>query len=301
MSDSFLRKLEVLVKDIESEFKEKHSFSLFEISVSVIENGFEITGNILTKKQHSYLLQKIKEVYPEYLIDNVVILEDKENSECYSIGVEQQRVDVIDLWASPLMNKLSTQILKGDYPFAVLLRENEMALVKTADGSLGWMPVSVLEFCEHRLWDFSISHPPFNITKNQEIGVRNKIWETAQQIVGAPYLLGGRSVNKGLDCSGLTQYVYFNSCKILLPKHSTDQMKLGNRLALKDSEKGDLVFLRHKEKSFSHVGIFSGKSLDLMIHASREIGEVVCESSSEIFTKYSLMGARSFIVIVDQP
>jgi cell wall-associated NlpC family hydrolase len=51
----------------------------------------------------------------------------------------------------------------------------------------------------------------------------NDITSFAQQYVGTPYVWGGNSLTKGVDCSGLVQQV-FGKFGISLPRTTYDQV-----------------------------------------------------------------------------
>ena len=101
----------------------------------------------------------------------------------------------------------------------------------------------------------------------------------AEQLVGAPYLWGGRS-GDGLDCSGLVQTILALT-GTSAPRDSDQQMaQLGNDIA--DGEelrRGDLVFFRN------HVGIMA--NADQMIHANSFWMQVVAEPLADVVVRFS--------------
>ena len=66
----------------------------------------------------------------------------------------------------------------------------------------------------------------------------------------------------GFDCSGLTQYAYYQA-GILLPRNSRAQYTAYPKVARADLQPGDLVFFY---TPVSHVGIYIGNGQ--MVHAS---------------------------------
>ena len=72
--------------------------------------------------------------------------------------------------------------------------------------------------------------------------LRLKLLRTAKKLEGVPYKYAGTDPQKGLDCSGFTQYVY-KSIGIEIPHNSSMQSKLSeNRIPLNQLQPGDLIF-----------------------------------------------------------
>jgi hypothetical protein len=91
------------------------------------------------------------------------------------------------------------------------------------------------------------------------------ILHTANQLLHAPYLWGGKSPF-GIDCSGFTQVVYkLNGYK--LPRDANQQVNLGEPLSfVEEAEAGDLAFFDNEEGRIVHVGILLNNQS--IIHAS---------------------------------
>jgi peptidoglycan endopeptidase LytE len=101
-------------------------------------------------------------------------------------------------------------------------------------------------------------------------------WETKADYVIAlakdqfdvPYVWGGSTPWVGLDCSGITQYV-FNKIGINLPRTSNWQFQYGTPVTKDQLRKGDLVFFKeHGSSTITHVGIYIGN--DQMINADTD-------------------------------
>lgn len=78
-----------------------------------------------------------------------------------------------------------------------------------------------------------------------------------------PYVWGGNSLSKGIDCSGLVQQVY-RQLGISVPRTTYEQAKSGKRVPLSNLLPGDLVFYNTGSQdpngigSLSHVAIYVG-------------------------------------------
>lgn len=92
----------------------------------------------------------------------------------------------------------------------------------------------------------------YNYTPTQK-----RIIDVARSQIGTPYVYGGTSPNRGLDCSGFTQYVYKASVGVNLPRTARQQNRAGKYVARNYLLPGDLVFL-DLSGDLSHVGIYIG-------------------------------------------
>ncbi len=93
----------------------------------------------------------------------------------------------------------------------------------------------------------------------------------ARAQIGKPYVWGATGPSS-YDCSGLTQAAW-KAAGVDLPRTTWDQVKVGQRVATKDLQPGDLVFFYD---DISHVGMYIGGGK--MIHAPKP-GAYVREES----------------------
>ncbi len=102
------------------------------------------------------------------------------------------------------------------------------------------------------------------------------IIKMAKRFLGVPYLWGGITPY-GYDCSGLVQIVY-RMHGVELPRDSSRQMKVGEKIPRAELRKGDLLYFK------GHVAISLGG--DNIIHASGTRGMTVIESLNRDDTLY---------------
>lgn len=94
--------------------------------------------------------------------------------------------------------------------------------------------------------------------------VRVELVQYAKQFLGNPYVWGGTSLTKGVDCSGYTMQIY-KKYGVSLPHYSVSQSKMGTKIKLSEAKPGDLVFY-DKNGVINHVAIYIGNGQ--VIHAS---------------------------------
>lgn len=106
--------------------------------------------------------------------------------------------------------------------------------------------------------------------------VRQRLLDEAFGMLGIPYAWGGGGIGNrssrgtgkgttnviGVDCSGLTSYVY-GTIGVKLPRHSTAQYSKGVKTAVKNAKPGDLI----GKPGGGHVGIYIGNGK--MLHSPR--------------------------------
>jgi len=118
-----------------------------------------------------------------------------------------------------------------------------------------------------------------------------QICDYAKTLQGVKYVWGGYS-KSGLDCSGLTKYVY-SHFGIYVPRSSGEYWSFGTKVERSNLQAGDIVLFDTDggAADVSHVGIYLGGGS--FIHASSSKGKVVIADLNSYRGKY--MGARRVI------
>lgn len=123
-----------------------------------------------------------------------------------------------------------------------------------ADGRTGFLPKNAAT--DYSEWRRSRQPTAENIER------------TARQFLGRPYSWGCNSI-RGMDCSGLTKFVYFLN-GIDLKRNASEQCRQGVEVPLDDNfqhlKKGDLLFFGHparrgKPENINHTAIYLGDKL----------------------------------------
>jgi len=204
-------------------------------------------------------------------------------------GYAKPSKDVVDVWAKPMHNadtmkphakdrNRSSQITKND-PSVEILSDvyDGWVLVRLVDGTIGWVEMDNLELTE----TLTRPHEPLLTSR-----------EFIERYLGVPYLLGG-TTHDGIDCSGLTQRYYSQVRGAVIPRHSSDQWKAGKHVGEEERAAGDIVNLRHREKTVDHVAIFFNP--DEVLHACLDRKGVALESIDVIQERYDILGTTRIL------
>ena len=106
----------------------------------------------------------------------------------------------------------------------------------------------------------------------------------AKQFLGTPYLYGGNSLTKGVDCSGFTKLVY-GHFGISLPRTASSQHKKGKIISYDELLPGDLCTTVYEFESqyTGHAAIYVGDGM--VINALPEQG-VVYTPLDDLYGEY---------------
>jgi cell wall-associated NlpC family hydrolase len=104
------------------------------------------------------------------------------------------------------------------------------------------------------------------------------------------YRRGGRSPQRGFDCSGFVHYVFAQVLGVDLPENSAAQYRDGRKIDRDELQAGDLVFFRTRGKRVSHVGIYVGEGR--FIHSPTTGERVRVDRLSQQYWAHRFAGAR---------
>lgn len=93
---------------------------------------------------------------------------------------------------------------------------------------------------------------------SSEADSRQLLVDFAMSLRDIRYRHGGRSPQRGFDCSGFVHYVFAQVLGVDLPGNSAAQFASSGKISRDELQAGDLVFFRTRGKRISHVGIYLG-------------------------------------------
>jgi len=165
---------------------------------------------------------------------------------------------------------LSTELLPGDGPVALLAELPGCALVRASDGTVGWVRGAL----------GPASPASGSMRQPMPAGpALRRLSARLRSYLGVRYRLGG-ATRRHIDCSGLVQRGVREALGLVLPRHSSDQLALGATPVRPLGEPGDLLFMGGTEGAAWHVGVVlrgARRGTRTLLHASARRGVVIEE------------------------
>ncbi|WP_028593889.1 NlpC/P60 family protein [Paenibacillus assamensis] len=125
-------------------------------------------------------------------------------------------------------------------------------------------------------------------SSKQDLSKADAVINTAYSYLGVPYVWGG-TTPAGFDCSGFLNYV-FGKHNVELPRTAHDIYKNAGT-AVKNPQKGDLVFFSSSGSRITHIGIYLGDNQ--YIHASSgKVKGVTVSSLGSSWSSKTYVGAK---------
>lgn len=151
---------------------------------------------------------------------------------------------------------------------------------------------SVLDELSASQWLVLPRTPPDQPVPASDADPRRLLVDFAMTLRDIRYRRGGRSPQRGFDCSGFVHYVFAQVLGVDLPENSAAQYADADsaRIARDDLRVGDLVFFRTRGKRISHVGIYMGDGR--FIHSPTTGERVRVDRLSERYWAHRFAGAR---------
>lgn len=191
-------------------------------------------------------------------------------------GTVYVKTSAANLRSEPSTSSVVVDTLYYGAALQTLSTNDSWTKVKTANGQIGFMDNSLFQT------EVIENTPPPATSKGLQVV------EYAKQLLGVPYVYGGSSPS-GVDCSGLTKYVY-GRMGVTLYHGSNSQARSGYQTISFSTSNyeasllpGDLVFFSGSG-GYSHVGLYVGNGQ--MIHAPQP-GQVVRYESLYERNRYS--------------
>lgn len=139
---------------------------------------------------------------------------------------------------------------------------------------------------------------PFAEFSRSALSMRDSVVARARSQIGRPYRFGGRSPERGFDCSGFVQFV-LAAFELEVPRTAAQQAAVGFAVDRDTSRlrPGDLLTFGDGRR-ISHIGIYVGNGR--YVHASSKAGRVV---ESRINRRAARVkpwrGARRLLALID--
>jgi cell wall-associated NlpC family hydrolase len=123
-------------------------------------------------------------------------------------------------------------------------------------------------------------------------GTLPDVLQTAFNLQGINYQLGGEFPGVGFDCSGFVRYVFTRN-HVDVPRTVAEQFAVGSNVKLKDVREGDLVFFSTIAPGATHVGLVLDR--DTFIHAPGAGGVVRTERLTSPYWQERIVGVKRIL------
>jgi len=272
-----------VIDTLRDRWTERHGLAIADLRVG--PNGAP-EGSVLTRRQKADMASAL----PDTPLENVRVLEDPATPAPGWRAVPGNTP--VPLHRSVALERLTTEVAPSDSALRWLGNWGA-DLVQTDDGAIAWAAAESLAPCDApESWPDLPRLGP-DETRAPDAGTVEALAAEGRTWIGTPYVLGGCSRER-IDCSGLMSRLLREVCAVILPRHSMDQRRCGERVSRQEMRAGDLIFARLVNTRTAHVGLLvpgEGDEFEVL-HASQRAGEVVCETLPEFETGYRFMGAR---------
>ena len=121
---------------------------------------------------------------------------------------------------------------------------------------------------------------------------RHKLMDAAYAALGIPYLYGGNSPARGLDCSSLMQHIHKKALGKSLPRTAAVQRDRSKTIPYQSLQPGDMLFFKINSRT-NHVGIYIGHGK--FIHASSSKRRAIIDSMDRPYWKKRFVKFGSYL------
>jgi len=192
------------------------------------------------------------------------------------------RADISRMHASPNVNSSIRGVISFGETVIVKKEKGNFYGIILEDGiSIGWVEKSDLRKSDAEVWakDTSVKpNPPIpdlptNGIKGYDI---NKIPQSNYLLysfayINTPYVYGGTSINRGMDCSAFVRDIFSKMYNYKLPRTAREQVLIGNDIPINQAlmREGDRLYFRYKNSYIDHTGIYIGNGYYIHCNASK--------------------------------
>ena len=228
--------------------------TVFDVKAEDREGTITLTGEVMFESCKNGIERTLKTIgFDKVDARNILVLPDS-NLGAYGFAVVSSPDASIKRSPRERSEQMN-QVVMGD-PLRLLKTDEtgEYYLVQSPDAYVGWIDAKNIKKMTLKEWA-----EKRRIARDDK-PMKNKILEITKPIMGIPYVWGG-TTNAGMDCSGLTQFIYKN-VGVNLPRDADEQSGVGDLVAfrgyLENLRAGDLLFFSGGSGRISHVAISLG-------------------------------------------
>lgn len=100
------------------------------------------------------------------------------------------------------------------------------------------------------------------------------------------YRIGGESIERGFDCSGLVQKIVYETKGIWLPRKAMWQAMVCKKIELSETQSGDLMFFSKKgQEQIDHVALVyqaQAGRLPIVFHTQKSVGKALFQDLNTV-------------------